>query len=175
MTTALQRRALASAAASLVLLASTASAQDPQPLMGEPLRGLTPNEQDLFDMGLVAFSSPVTIAQGAGPIFNEVTCAGCHNVPAVGGFGTRRVTRFGIAATPTTPFQALENLGGTLLQDQSFDLGCRETLPPQANHTALRGTPILFGAGLIEAIPASVLIDRANNQPPGLVGRVHFK
>ncbi|MEM6567005.1 MAG: di-heme oxidoredictase family protein, partial [Planctomycetota bacterium] len=57
----------------------------------------------------------------------------------------------------------------------SFDLNCRETIPVQANHTALRGTPILFGAGLIEAIPASVLIDRANNQPPGLVGRVHYK
>ena len=43
----------------------------------------------------------------------------------------------------------------------------------QANHTAERGTPIVFGAGLVESIPDSVLVDRANNQPFGLVGRVH--
>ena len=154
-------------------LAGAASAQDPQPLMGEPVLGLTPQERALFDEGLAAFTAPVLPSEGAGPIFNELTCAGCHNVPAIGGFGGRRVTRFGIAATSTTPFQALEGFGGTLLQDQSFSIACRETLPSQANHTALRGTPILFGLGLIEAIPDGALVDRANAQPPGLVGRVH--
>lgn len=142
--------------------------------MGKPLLGLTAAEAALFSQGLAAFAQPISIADGAGPIFNEVSCAGCHNVPAIGGFGTRRVTRFGIAATAQMPFQALEQFGGTLLQDQSFDLGCREILPAQANHTAERGTPILFGLGLIESIPDSTLIDRAMNQPPGLVGRVHM-
>lgn len=166
-------RGIALGLALSVVAATTAIAQEPQPLMGQPIPGLTAAETDLFEAGLVAFTTPISPAEGAGPIFNELTCAGCHNVPAIGGFGARRVTRFGIAATPNTPFQPLENLGGTLLQDQSFDLMCRETIPPQANHTALRGTPILFGLGLIEAIPDSVLVDRAENQPSGLVGRVH--
>ncbi|MEM9802358.1 MAG: di-heme oxidoredictase family protein [Planctomycetota bacterium] len=166
------------AGAVVALLASPALGQglvtpEPQPLMGEPVRGLTADEADRFLAGLAAFSAPVLPADGAGPIFNELTCAGCHNVPAVGGFGARRVTRFGIAATSTTPFQGLEGLGGTLLQDQSLDIACRETLPAQANHTALRGTPIVFGLGLIEAIPDSVLVGRANNQPSGVVGRIH--
>lgn len=158
----------------LILAASAAHAQDPQPLMGEPMPGLTAMEKSLFDEGLVAFTTPVSEAQGAGPIFNEVTCAGCHNVPAIGGFGTRRVTRFGIAATSTTPFQPLTALGGTLLQDQSFGLMCRETLPAAATHTARRGTPIVFGMGLLEAIPDSVLLARAANQPVGLAGRPHM-
>lgn len=155
-------------------LAGVAAAQEAQAPMGAPLPGLTPAERALFEAGLTAFSTPLTPAQGAGPIFNELTCAGCHNVPAIGGFGSRRVTRFGIAATAQTPFQPLDNLGGTLLQDQSLDINCRETVPAAANHTALRGTPIVFGSGLIEAIPDSVIQQRAQNQPSGLVGRVRM-
>lgn len=160
----------------ICLLAASASAQttDPQPVLGLPVPGLTSAESALFDEGFLAFTRAVTPADGAGPIFNELSCAGCHNVPAIGGFGTRKVTRFGIAATTTTPFQSLDQFGGTLLQDQSLDLACRETVPPQANHTAERGTPILFGLGLLEAIPDSVLIARANNQPGTLVGRTHM-
>jgi len=154
-------------------LGGASAAQEPQPLMGQPVRGLTPVQAALFEEGLAAFTAPVLPSEGAGPIFNELTCAGCHNVPAIGGFGGRRVTRFGIAATSTSPFQALEGLGGTLLQDQSFSIPCRETVPSQANHTALRGTPILFGAGLVEAIVDGELVARANQQPAGLVGRVH--
>lgn len=156
-----------------LLLAGVALSQETQPLMGEPVRGLTPQQLALFEEGRAAFTAPVLPSEGAGPVFNELTCAGCHNVPAIGGFGGRRVTRFGIAATSTSPFQALEGLGGTLLQDQSFSIACRETVPAQATHTALRGTPILFGSGLIEAISDAALVDRANNQPSGLVGRVH--
>lgn len=142
--------------------------------MGAPVSGLTAAERARFDEGLVAFTTPLLASEGAGPIFNEVTCAGCHNVPAIGGFGTRRVTRFGIAASGGSPFQSLDALGGTLLQDQSFDIGCRETVPAQATVTAQRGTPILFGAGLLETIPDADILARAANQPPGLVGRAHM-
>ncbi|MGK0483318.1 MAG: hypothetical protein ACJAQ3_003301 [Planctomycetota bacterium] len=157
------------------LFVGTAGAQElPQPRMGAPLLGLTTAESTLFQEGLLAFTTPLLESEGAGPVFNETTCAGCHNVPAIGGFGTRVVTRFGIAATATTPFQPLDQFGGTLLQDQSFSLTCRETIPSQANHTAHRGTPILFGVGLVESIPDSVLLARANNQPSTLAGRAHI-
>ena len=76
-----------------VAAAAPLLAQEPQPVMGQPVPGLTPAERARFDAGLVAFTTPVLQSEGAGPIFNEVTCAGCHNVPAIGGFGTRRVTR----------------------------------------------------------------------------------
>ncbi|MEL6430075.1 MAG: di-heme oxidoredictase family protein [Planctomycetota bacterium] len=165
---------LARAALAAALLSPTSTAQEPQPVMGEPVPGLTAAEQILFQAGLGAFSAPLSPAEGAGPIFNEVSCAGCHNVPAIGGFGTRRVTRFGIAASGGVPFQSLDAVGGTLLQDQSFDPMCRETVPAAATHTALRGTPIVFGMGLVEAIPDATIVAREASQPPGLAGRIHW-
>lgn len=166
--------AVTALAASLGVAAPSALAQEPQPLMGEPLRGLGALELQLFEEGQTAFERPLTAAEGAGPIFNEVSCIACHNQPAVGGFGTRRVTRFGRAAQGGAPFDGLESLGGTLLQDQSFDVMCLETVPASADVTALRGTPILFGAGLLDAIPDFVIAQRALNQPPGLAGRAHM-
>ena len=165
---------LGSLLAAALVTGSAAVAQETQALMGAPLPGLTAQELGLFEAGLEAFTQTLTEADGVGPIFNEQNCVSCHNIPAVGGFGTRLVTRFGVAATATTPFQSLDNLGGSLLQDQSLDLNCREVVPPEANHTAERGTPICFGLGLIEAIPDSVILQRANNQPAGLSGRPHL-
>ena len=80
---------LARAALAAALLSPTSTAQEPQPVMGEPVPGLTAAEQILFQAGLGAFSAPLSPAEGAGPIFNEVSSAGCHTVPAIGGFGTR--------------------------------------------------------------------------------------
>ena len=152
--------------------AALASAQDPQPLMGEPMPGLTPTELNLFFQGQFAFAQPLTISEGVGPIFNEVSCASCHNVPAIGGFSTRRVTRFGVAAAGGNPFDDLANLGGSLLQDQSLDLNCRELVPAQANVVAQRATPHVFGAGLLEAIPDADIITNAALQNPAIQGQV---
>ena len=129
--------------------------------------GLSPFELQLFEAGKTAFSMPLTVAQGVGPIFNEVSCASCHNQPTTGGFSTRKVTRFGKAAAGGNPFDPLMNLGGSLLQDQSLDINCREVVPPEADHTARRGTPALFGAGLIDSVEdASILAVRAAQSAP---------
>lgn len=152
----------------------SASAQELQPFMGEPISGLTPAELALFDAGRDAYAEPLQVADGLGPIFNEVSCGGCHNQPAIGGHGSRLVTRFGVAAAGGSPFDPLANLGGSLLQDQSIDLICREVVPPQANVTAQRGTPTNFGIGLLGAIDDADIIALANNQPAGLNGMVRM-
>ncbi|MFT4647741.1 MAG: hypothetical protein ACI9X4_000954 [Glaciecola sp.] len=160
----------------LALLATggTLLAQDPQPLMGQPMLGLTPVQMQHFEEGLVQFSTPLTEALGLGPIFNEVSCISCHNQPAVGGFSTRRVTRFGKAAVGATPFDPLAGLGGTLLQDQSLDLACREVVPTEANHQIQRGTPALFGAGLIESIPEVEILAAQAAQPVAVQGTPRY-
>lgn len=140
--------------------------------MGEPIPGLTPAQTTLFFEGQLAFAQPLTIGEGVGPIFNEVSCASCHNIPAIGGFSTRRVTRFGVAAAGGNDFDPLESLGGTLLQDQSLDLNCRELVPVEADVTAQRGTPHVFGAGLLEAIPDADIITNAALQDPSVQGMV---
>ncbi|MEZ6004388.1 MAG: di-heme oxidoredictase family protein [Planctomycetota bacterium] len=138
--------------------------------MGLPLQGLSPTQLTQFEEGHTTFITPLTIADGVGPIFNEVSCNTCHNQPAAGGFSPRRVTRFGVAAVGSTPFDPLNFLGGTLLQDQSLDLNCREYVPTEATVTAMRGTPILFGAGLLERISDADVQTVLASQSPSVQG-----
>lgn len=144
---------------------SIARAQNPQPRMGAPVPGLNPGQLDLFEAGKVLFADAIDVLDGLGPIMNDVSCGACHNIPAVGGWGTSVVTRFGKAAAGGVPFDPLDALGGTLLQSQTIDPPCQEFVPPQADVTAQRLTPICFGAGLLEAIPEIAIHQNETDQP----------
>ena len=163
-----------SSVGALLLLTSSAAAQDLQPRSGEPVHGLTPAELDRFELGRAAFVLPLTAVDGLGPIFNDVSCGVCHSQPAVGGSSTRSVTRFGAAAVGATPFNPLASLGGTLLQAQSIGAGCEEVIPPQATVTTERLTPPVFGTGLVESIDDADILALQANQPPGLSGWARF-
>jgi CxxC motif-containing protein (DUF1111 family) len=52
---------------------------------GGPIAGLTSDEAEMFTVGLEDFSEEESVADGVGPRFNFVSCAGCHSQPAVGG------------------------------------------------------------------------------------------
>ena len=52
---------------------------------GGPIGGLTAEEQEMFDVGRDDFSEEEAVADGVGPRFNFVSCAGCHAQPDVGG------------------------------------------------------------------------------------------
>jgi CxxC motif-containing protein (DUF1111 family) len=65
-------------------------ARDPGPregtgFAGMALDGLTTEQIAMFNAGLDEFSEEDTVADGVGPRFNFVSCAGCHAQPAVGG------------------------------------------------------------------------------------------
>jgi hypothetical protein len=49
--------------------------------------GLTDDEAEMFVVGLADFSAKEGIADGVGPRFNFVGCAGCHSQPVIGGRG----------------------------------------------------------------------------------------
>lgn len=154
--------------------------------LGDPLPGLTPAQQVLFDDGRNAFSEEEQVADGLGPVFNDVSCAACHttNGTAIGGNTTRVETRFG--TTTSNVFNPLANLGGSLLQDQGIGRGdASKALPPPCNFIAEsvpqaativagRRTTPLFGLGLVEAVPDQTLIDLAASQPAATAGTVHF-
>ena len=86
--------------------------------MGEPVPGLTNAETELFEAGALAFALGLTIPEGLGPIMNDVSCAACHNLPALGGWGPNTVIRFGRSSQGGAPFDTLDALGGSLLQEQ---------------------------------------------------------
>ena len=156
-----------------VAVAAPLFAQSPQPKMGDPLDGLTAAQLQRFEDGRVDFSTPLTVAEGLGPIFNQVSCANCHNNP-VGGSGGTTVTRFGFD-DGKGGFDPLTGLGGSLLQQGAINPAAVEVIPATANVTAQRVTPSVLGAGLIEAI-LDADIEANETTPPStnVSGRVHW-
>jgi len=144
--------------------------QDPTGF-ARPLPGITEAEKDAFAAGSADFNTVETPETGLGPIYNNVSCLSCHNVPALGGSSVTTVTRFGETAGGV--FNPLKSLDGSLLHSKAIAPILQEAVPPQANTTALRITPALYGDGLIEEIPDATII--ANSQlpkPAGIGGRV---
>jgi CxxC motif-containing protein (DUF1111 family) len=135
-----------------------------------PLPGLTDDELAAFKAGSVDFNTVETPETGLGPIYNDVSCLACHNVPALGGSSHTTVTRFG--ATTNGVFDPLKALDGSLLHSKAIAPVLQEVVPAQANTTALRIAPALYGSGLIEAIPDETIIANANlPKTPGVGGR----
>lgn len=126
------------------------------PDFGDPLPGLTPAQQALFQDGKTEFQSVEDVADGIGPVFNGTSCSGCHNAPAVGGFGTTVETRFGRLVAGR--FDPMEAFGGSLIQTDGIGPQgtCNfvgETVPAGATIVAGRLTTPLFGLGLVDAVP----------------------
>lgn len=142
-----------------------------------PLARLTPVEDARFDAGLDRFATLETPATGLGPVYNDTSCAGCHNLPTIGGAGPVRVRLFGRAAGGG--FDPLSAHGGPDLQAQGISVGeCSvpgETVPAEANVVAWRDSAPMYGDGLIEAIVDALIAKRADpddRNRDGVSGRV---
>jgi CxxC motif-containing protein (DUF1111 family) len=143
-----------------------------QARIGDPLKGLTVQQLARFTAGQNAFERVFAPVDGLGPIFNQNSCGQCHNDGAIGGAGATSVVRFG--QVNKAGFDPLETLGGSLLQSQAISDECAEIVPEEANITALRITPPVFGAGLVETVPDSAILEYFNNPPAGVGGMVHM-
>jgi len=142
----------------------------PSTQFGDPLPGLTTALRVDFSAGLEEFQSVETVADGLGPIFNNVSCVACHSSPAPGGASAVLETRFGRLENGI--FDPLTAEGGSLLQQFAIDPTAQEVVPADANVVAKRITTPLFGAGLIEAIPDGVILFNAIlRKPDGITGR----
>ncbi len=148
-----------------------AAAVPPVNAPGQALPGLTEEELIAFLDGRESFRETETVADGIGPIFNDVSCVACHSAGGVGGGSRRTVTRFG--RTVNGVFDPLDALGGSLLQARSINPAAREVVPRQANVVAQRVSTPIFGAGLIEAIPDSeIALGTLRVKPAGIVGKI---
>lgn len=145
---------------------------------GAPLPGLTPQELGRFTAGKALFDKIFTPAEGLGPLFNENQCSACHTDPASGGTGEQRVvkaTRF----RPPGTCDVLEGGRGLNVRQQATPalkaLGVeRETVPPAATERGRFTPPFLFGLGLVEAIPETDILARADPEDrnrDGISGR----
>jgi len=141
------------------------------PIVGEPLNGLSDAQLEAFNQGREDYNFSFEAEDGLGPIFNKKSCGNCHNNP-VGGTGTQTVTRF-FSTGKKGGFDSLEQFGGPLLQQASINETCQEVVPDGAQ-TTLRRTKGMLGYGLVEAIPDQAIFDNetAQESDPNVSGRV---
>src|SRR5262249_17186678 len=84
----------------LAVLSMAQVASDTSSTFGDPLPGLTADEQARFDAGKAAFEEEEDVGDGLGPVFNENSCVACHSTvvggsSVTGAGSTRLETRFG--------------------------------------------------------------------------------
>ncbi|HEY1434105.1 MAG TPA: di-heme oxidoredictase family protein [Thermoanaerobaculia bacterium] len=163
------------ALAALTPIGSSSSTPD----FGQPLGGLTADQLARFQAGLSEFNSVETVEEGIGPVFNDVSCASCHSLAAVGGASAILETRFGTTG-PDGLFDPLTQWGGSLIQKQGIGaaVSCEylaEIVPPEATIVAARRTTALFGLGLVDAVPDATFQAIAQEEafnPDGITGVV---
>jgi CxxC motif-containing protein (DUF1111 family) len=143
-----------------------------QPRMGDPLLGLTSQQLESFLLGRDAFERNISVEEGLGPVFNQTSCASCHNNP-VGGAGAQQVTRFG-RLDKKGGFDPLASFGGSLLNANAISDDCLDEIPAMANVTSLRVTPGALGYGLIEAIPDDQFVAVSDAQAASVRGDVRW-
>ncbi len=125
--------------------------------------GLTKAEQAAFARGDEAFGHAFGVKEGLGPIFNQPACESCH---ARDGKAHPRANLIRFGKTTAGVTDLMLSFGGPQLQDHSIPGVSPEVLPADANAVSRRSGPVVFGIGLIEAIPDSVIL--ANADPSDL-------
>ncbi|MBT3342030.1 MAG: thiol oxidoreductase [Gemmatimonadetes bacterium] len=121
-----------------------------------PVDGLDQSLNAVFLHGDGNFEKPFTVAEGLGPIFNNVSCEGCH--PGDG------------RGTPETGFFRFSEAGDLLIenggpQHQDKVIPGIRLVPegvPAGVDRSFRLPPPVFGVGLIEAIPEETILALAD-------------
>ncbi len=154
---------------------------------GGAIAGLSKTETDFFFAGQDAFQEVDGVPEGLGPRMNLDQCSGCHAQPAVGGTspfvnpqlafaskdgGTDFVPSFIAANGPVREARFVKNPDGTAdggvhdlftITGRTGATGCTLAQPDFAtqlanNNVIFRIPTPVFGAGLIEQIPDSVIL-----------------
>jgi CxxC motif-containing protein (DUF1111 family) len=132
-----------------------------------------------FERGRTQFHREFQPEDGLGPLFNQQRCSSCHDLPALGGFGVESVEK-ATHFDPATGCDLLLDQGGDMIQQRGTPLLAaagiqRETLPERATQLVQVRPPPLYGLGLVEALPDSIILlraDSADDDGDGISGRI---
>lgn len=140
----------------------------------QPLPALSRAQLLAFARGDEAFEKVFSVKEGLGPIFNQPSCESCHAGDGKGHPMTN-LTKFG--RTTLGGFDPMIRFGGPQLQNRSIPGVPSEELPPEINAVSVRSGPFVFGMGLLQAIPDSVLLAQADPEDAngdGIRGRPNY-
>src|SRR5438552_2908064 len=135
----------------------------------QPLQGLDNGELGDFQDGQIQFRRAFTIAEGLGPIFNNVSCASCHS-------GDGRGIPGNILVRFSRGTDLVIGEGGPQIQDKAIPGAVAEHLPAGVD-VSLRMPPAVFGVGLIEALTDSTILshaDPSDGDADGISGRANM-
>jgi len=117
-------------------------------------------------LGQALFNRAFTPEEGLGPLFNQVSCSSCHDLPTSGGHGAEPVTKVS-DFDELTGCNLLKEDGGDLLQ-ASIVPALRtagilpERIPVSATAITELRAPSLYGIGLVEAIEDEDILIKAD-------------
>lgn len=170
---------------------------------GTPLPGLTASQLQYFNAGAGTFAEVEDVSKGLGPTFNLDSCGGCHAQPFLGGSSPANNPQIAVsskngALNKLPPFVHADgpafavrfrNVPGTNQPDGGvrglFTIAGRADAPgctlaqpdfSNPNNLSLRIPTPLFGAGLIESISDSEILENlaANSLQKQRLG-INFK
>ncbi|HKG91225.1 MAG TPA: di-heme oxidoredictase family protein [Gemmatimonadaceae bacterium] len=164
--------ALALAASALVLACDALTTEAPAEgeVFDAPLPGLTTAELAAFARGDAEFGRRFAPSEGLGPIFNNVSCLSCHS-----GDGRGRLDN-ALQRIGSADDAFLNALGGPQIQDKAIP-GAEFERAPAGIPVSTRLPPPVFGVGLMEAIPDSVILkyaDADDADGDGVSGRPNY-
>lgn len=159
--------------AGLVLLMGCDAIMTEAPTAGDdftaPLDGMSHDLNSAFLAGDENFERAFTVAEGLGPIFNNISCEGCHpgdgrGTPEMGFFRFSRGSDLAV------------DIGGPQHQDKAIPGISLEHVPGGVDRS-FRIPPPVFGVGLIEAIPVETILanaDPEDDDGDGISGRPNW-
>lgn len=126
---------------------------------GSPLPGLSPEALARFEVGRSLFEHGWTPEEGLGPTYVQGRCTSCHDIPSSGGSSPEGLPKFAMGCDP------LDLHGGDIMQRQRTPLLIEqgveaETFPAEATLRPTLVPSMLYGLGLIEAVPEQEILSR---------------
>ena len=145
---------------------------------GSPLPGLTVAELEQFERGREVFTRTFKPEEGLGPVYNANTCNACHSDPGPGG-GSMYSDVHAVRWVEPDSCDVLSGAGGGFVRREGTELMRAHGFQPErapSNATAISDftPPLLYGVGLIEAIPDDSILQREDPEDvdsDGISGR----
>lgn len=145
--------------------------------MGQPVPYATASQRADFERGRQVVERVFTEADGLGPLFNVVSCTGCHQKPAAGGT-SGRYRNFYLAGSSTPDGHFLPGPHNSVVRGYGIgtDVAVRPAIPSSLDVVAQRNALPFFGAGLIAEIPDHAILageDPDDADGDGISGRAN--
>jgi CxxC motif-containing protein (DUF1111 family) len=152
---------------------------------GDPLAWVTASERVRFEQGAEQFDVEFEEETGLGPLFNEASCAECHEDPVRGGSGDE-LEFHATSINSDNSCNELTELGGPVYQNLSSSAlqpllsqlkVIKEPVPLVATALGVRTSAPLFGLGLLDAVPDATILalsDPSDRNGDGISGRANL-